>query len=240
MDLRRAVEALSTELASPPWAPEVDAARRRFAERTGAFASDDAWFEARSRAFWDDALTDAHLVGAAAQRLADAGDGDALACAALLARAHRGLFVVDVDAPGPSAGHDDALALRDLWAGARFTAVGLEAGTDDALAFAEGALDARVIVEERPGATPRFATWVLPGAVYHPPEALPLLEPLLAEAEHRGLTKGAALDALLRMELAHRKATRMKVGYAYRTAALAPPAPTSSGRLPLSGKWAMR
>ena len=162
-----------------------------------------------------------------------------------LVRAHRGLFVVhDVARTRRGEGDgDEPLALRDLWSGARFVATGLEPGTDDALAFAEGALDARVVVEERAGGTPRFAAWVLPGAVYHPPEALPLLEPLLAEAEARGLGKGAALDALLRMELAHRKATRMKVAYAYRAAAFAPPsppAPGSSGRLPLSGKWAMR
>src|SRR5580700_5242471 len=31
--------------------------RRAFEERTGAFGPDDPWFEARSRAFWDDVMT---------------------------------------------------------------------------------------------------------------------------------------------------------------------------------------
>ena len=41
--------------ATPP--DEMRALHRAFEQRTGAFGPDDPWFESRSRAFWDDALT---------------------------------------------------------------------------------------------------------------------------------------------------------------------------------------
>src|SRR6185436_15384873 len=58
--------------------------RAAFQKRTGAFVPEDPWFETRSRAFWDDALTAQHFALRAEHGLGQS-----------FARAHRGLFVVD-------------------------------------------------------------------------------------------------------------------------------------------------
>src|SRR5213080_4531956 len=73
-----------------------DARRMRevFQKRTGGFLPEDPWFEARSRAFWDDALTTQGFAALAKDELDDA-------LIPRFARAHRGLFqVMDVDDAG--------------------------------------------------------------------------------------------------------------------------------------------
>lgn len=94
--------------------------REAFEKRTGAFGPEDAWFEPRSRAFWDDALTTQGF------------GGDRFA------RAHRGIFVVeDVD--------DRRAHLVDLWSGAELLVRHLDEAQADTLTHAEGAMDARVV-----------------------------------------------------------------------------------------------
>jgi hypothetical protein len=61
---------------------------------------------------------------------------------------------------------------------------------------------------------------VLPGAVFHPVDALSAIEETLGVAKQRSLERDEVLDALLRMEHAFRTLTRVKVAYAYRPAAL--------------------
>lgn len=104
--------------------PRAGALRDVFQKRTGAFRAEDPWFETRSRAFWDDALTTQGFGGR-------------------FARAHRGFFVVDeVD--------DESALLVDLWSGAELIVRLLDETQALALGHAEGAIDARVVAAGDP------------------------------------------------------------------------------------------
>ena len=93
--------------------------RDAFQRRTGAFGPEDPWFEMRSRAFWDDALTTQGFGG-------------------LFPRSHRGFFVTaEVD--------DRGATLVDLWSGAELYVHHLDETQALALEHAEGAFDARVV-----------------------------------------------------------------------------------------------
>src|SRR5215831_20692892 len=102
-----AFERIATELGKPAFAGRVREAREDFQRRTGAFGPEDAWFESRSRAFWDDALTS----GALAELAAHSVPPEARAWIAPLARAHRGLFEVVASTGGTT-------VLCDLMSGA--------------------------------------------------------------------------------------------------------------------------
>jgi hypothetical protein len=191
-------------------------ARRAFEARTGAFGAEDAWFEARSRAFWDFAVTRGGLGPLAAGEVGE----DARAWLGPLSSAHRGLFVVEDD--------DDVLVLRDLLSGVELFVDEFDPGTKDALdalrsgrasARAPSApFDGRVVAG---GTPPRSA--LLPGAIFHPEDAAAPIESVLLAARARGTGAEDVLDALLRMELSLRKLSRVKASYAYRPEALIPP-----------------
>lgn len=181
--------------------------RAAFQQRTGAFSAEDAWFEARARAFWDDALTTQGFAALAAGVL---GSDDRRAFASCLARAHRGFFTVeDADERGA--------CLVDLWSGAELLVRYVD--PTQALSFdhAEGAIDARVT------ATPSGSTlYVLPGAYHHAADALDPAASVLEAAKKRGLSTRETLDALLRMDLVLRASSRVKAAFAYRVESLAP------------------
>jgi len=61
--------------------------------------------------------------------------------------------------------------------------------------------------------------------VFHPRDATPCIEPVLAAARARAMSTTETLDALLRMNRALRSLSRVKVAYAYRPEALSPAAP---------------
>jgi len=210
-----AVVALATSAAGArASAPELDLAaearrmRAAFERRTGAFGPEDPWFETRSRAFWDDALT---TQGFAALAAPHAGD-DANLVARSFAEAHRGLFVaLEVLAGGAH--------IADLWSGAELFVGRLDEAQRIALEHADGAFDARVVRGPADaGAVPEL--FVLPGALHHPPDALPAMREVIAAAKERGLDAGAALDALLRMEHVMRSSSRVKAAFAYRIESL--------------------
>jgi len=91
--------------------PRVRSLRVDFERRTGNFTSEDPWFEARSGAFWDDALT-THAFGREVAGLLPDG---ARFWVEPLARAHRGLFQAKRDKDGEQGFH-----LVDAWSGAEF------------------------------------------------------------------------------------------------------------------------
>jgi hypothetical protein len=182
-------------------APLVAQMRAQFEARTGAFAPEDGWFEERSRAFWCDAVT----TGRFGREVEGELTRDDLAWLGPLERAHRGLF------------RATGAVLVDAWSGAELV-VGL---VDDAaraeLDAASGQLfDARVAGHDEP-----LVVALLPGAIFHPREATPMIESVVAEAHARGLSTIDTLDALLRMERTLRSLTRVKASYAYRPDALA-------------------
>jgi hypothetical protein len=192
--------------------------RARFELTTGAFAPDDAWFEARSRAFWCDAVTRGGFGRVVASELTEAE------CAWLvpLERAHRGLF-----SGTRRAGRAEGMVLSDAWSGAEFVLTLVEEGCRAELDAAEGQMvDARVV-----GAGPAVVA-LLPGAVFHPPEATAAIRLVLEAARAQEMPTDDTLDALMRMERTLRSLARVKASYAYRAEALTPGAPVVPVRRP--------
>ena len=191
--------------------PQAAAMRKEFQRRTGAYGAEDAWFETRSRAFWDDALATQGFAALAAAQLSPGVQ----ALAACIGQAHRGFFLVEeVD--------DGASLLVDVWSGAELLVRHLDETQRLTFEHAEGAMDARVtrgIAGE--------GLFVLPGAYHHPADALEPAIDVLVAARERGLTTDRALDALLRMELVLRTSSRVKAAFAYRVESL------SAARIPV-------
>lgn len=184
--------------------PHAKRMRASFQQRTGAFSAEDAWFETRARAFWDDALTTQGFAGLAADVLG----AESRAWADGFARAHRGFFVVEESS-------EDGALLVDLWSGAELLVHHVDPAQTLSFDHAEGAIDARV------ASSPNGARlYVLPGAYHHAADALdPALEVLRA-AKKRGLSTQEVLDALLRMDLVLRASSRVKAAFAYRIESL--------------------
>jgi hypothetical protein len=186
-------------------AVQVAAMRARFEARTGAFAPEDAWFEARSRAFWCDAVTRARFGSEVGEALT-AGER---AWVPPLERAHRGLF------------RAEGRLLYDVWGGGEFTLTLVDDPSRAELDASAGQLvDARLV-----GAFDPPLVALLPGGVFHPPEATAAIEPVLKAARSMDLSTDDVLDALLRMERTLRSLARVKTAYAYRPDALSRGAP---------------
>jgi hypothetical protein len=177
--------------------------RREFQRRTGSYGPEDPWFETRSRAFWDDALVTQGFAALVADRTSLGAR--ARLWAERMTSAHRGFFLVEEIA-------DDEAHLVDVWSGAELLVRPLDETQALTLEHSEGAVDARIVADpERSG-----ALFILPGAYHHPADALEPAIDVLVAARERGMTTGAALDALLRMELVLRASSRVKAGFAYR------------------------
>ena len=221
MTLFEAYDAILALGASPHRAARVAAMRAEFERRTGEYAPEDPWFEARSRAFWDDAVTTQGF----AREVEAALDPAARSWVPRLGRAHRGLFV-----PADSR-RNGTLVLRDLWGGAELEVHAIDETMRDALkaAASSGArhgkavdvpsapFDARLVGSDDP---PRVA--MLPGAVFHPADAAEPISAVLKQARAEGRGAGEVLDALLRMERGLRASARVRPAYAYRGDRLGP------------------
>lgn len=206
-----AYEALVTALARPELAGAIRERRTEREARTGVTDSEDEGFEARMRAFWDAAVTTPDLLERARPVLAP----EVAAWADAFARAHRGLFRV---APGPrhEQGSAHAIVIEDVWGGAAFRL--MPAPPKEialAISSAEGLFDGRLVGRDAP-----LAVALLPGAVFHPPDATPAIDRVLEAARADGLDKDDVLDALLRMEARLRGHSRVKPSYAYRPESL--------------------
>ena len=207
MDFLAVYEALVTCGGGAPFAGRVKEMRRQFEERTGPFGPDDPWFEARSGAFWDDALTTQGFAAVVAPSVARAMQADAARWVAPFARAHRGLFH-----PEPN---ESGWRLIDAWSGAEFVVNPLDPGLQEALRAAT-VLDGRVVARDAP-----MEIALLPGAIFHPADATEPIARVLEAARERGIGTCETLDALLRMERSLRSLSRVKASYAYRPENLA-------------------
>lgn len=180
--------------------PHVSALRAAFCARTGAFGPDDPWFERRSRAFWDDALTQ----GGLGARLAESLSPPEGAIARSFAFAHRGLFEVR-----PEAG--TRVSFRDLVSAAVFWVDAFDPAMNAGIFHHEGGLaDARLV------ASAEGVVAVLPGAFFHPDDATAPILRVIEEARTRAMTNDETLDALMAMELRFSTLSRVKASYAYR------------------------
>lgn len=196
----------------PTHEPLVHALQEIFFTRTGAFSSDDPWFERRTRAFWDDALTR----GGLATRLAPELSADEARVARTFARAHRGLFSIEPE--------DERVRFHDLVSDAVFWVESFDFASKAGIFHHEGGLcDARLVASDE------AVVAMLPGAFFHPDDATPSVRLVLEEAKARGMDTQTTLDALLTMELRLCTLSRVKASFAYRLSS-----PTSAAPRPSS------
>jgi hypothetical protein len=211
MTLFEAYDAILALGAAPAQAARVAAMRAAFEERTGRFVPEDVWFEARSRAFWDDAVTTQGFGREVASAPPSPLPPSAQAWVPRLERAHRGLFVLTGSAEKREP------VLRDLWGAAEFVVHEIDDATRDALAVAAAPFDARLVGSDEPA-----RVGILPGAVFHPADAAGAIHVVLEAARAEGRRGSDVLDALLRMERGLRSSARVKPAYAYRADRLGP------------------
>jgi hypothetical protein len=198
-------------------APRVGELRRAFEARTGAFAAGDVWFEARSRAFWTDAVAREGFGREVASELSQ----EERAWLTPIERAHRGLFAA-THAPSSRRARSSGsgrYVLSDVWSGAELEVEVVDEVSREELAAADGQLfDGRVLGLASP---PSAA--LLPGAVFHAQAAREPIESVLRAARERDMARDNVLDALLRMDRALRALSRVKPAYAYRSESLERP-----------------
>ena len=195
--------------ASAPGERERSAAlRAAFFRRTSSSTPGGAAEpEDRERAAWDDALTSGGLAHDLAASLDDPSERS---LARVLSRAHRGVFRMGL------AGTQRAV--HDVMSGASFLVLPrddigrevLAVGEDEAL------FEARIVAASDGCA-------MLPGIIFHPPDATPLIGEILLAGKQRGLSRPELCDALLRMQHTFRNLSRVKMSYAYKVEALSAP-----------------
>lgn len=204
---------LVARAAAAPFADESEARRSAFTKRTGAFPDDHGARAARDAAAWEEVL----VGGGLAERIGDAlDDPGERAMADVIARGQRGVFrLVRVGAHR---------VVEDLWGGGAFLLL-----PRDELARADGGTGEALLVGRVVAGTDGCA--VLPGIVWLPAEATPLVAPIVAAARARALAVDALADSLLRMDHVLATMSRVKTAYAFREAALdAPAAPREGAR----------
>lgn len=199
--IEQAVVALTARGGAERHQERVLEMRRQFERRTGSFGPDDAWFESRSSAFWDDAL----VHGFARLVMTEAGLSDDTVVA--LERAHRGLFSV----------HRKQKLLLECAVTGAVLAIDppMSPGLADALDRAEGFVQGFVA-----GALSPEQAVLLPGAVFHAAEASSAIDAVLPIARSRSMPDAELFDALLRMDRTLRAMPRAKAQLAYRPEAL--------------------
>jgi hypothetical protein len=208
---------LLTRASTPPLEAQARALRDAFLHRTSTMPPLGSVPEDRVLAAWDDALTTG---GLAAQLAPSFKDPAERALARVLPRAHRGVFRLERVGVHPVA--------FDLVSGASFVmlprddlARSLVPNSDrDAPLF-----EARIVA-----ATDGCAS--LPGVIFHPPDATPIIEQIVNVGRRRRMARGALCDALLRMQNAFFSLSRVKISYAYRIEALEPSAEGEPTRTP--------
>lgn len=191
--LERAIEDLTARDGG-----ELERARALFYERTGEFASGDACFEERIRAFFDWFLVDhrdARGEPPAATWAKSAAEADVRVARALV-RSERSLWAARADG-----------LVEDLLGGARYR-------LEDARVREGDRFDGRLLVLDDVLA---FA----PGIVFHPPQTHEALDEMLAElGAPAELARADVLDGLLRMRMRLDRFTSIRPKHIYRVALL--------------------
>jgi hypothetical protein len=220
-------EELQSRASSPQLRDRSRDACEAFLRRTSSSArAQPSPPEARVRAAWDDALTQGGLAAELAPSFEDASER---ALARAIARAHRSTFAI------LTAGSHRIV--RDVIAGGEFVVLQrddiargvLAVESDEPLLF-----EARIVAASDGCA-------IMPGILFHPTAATPLIRQILHSSEARQLSRHALCDALLRMLHTFETLARVKIGYAYKVEALPQPATSAErhsagdGRPPVLG-----
>jgi len=197
---------LLARAAAPGLRDRTTALRAAFLKRTSSSTPGaGSETEDRERAAWDDALTAGGLAAELADGLADPSER---ALARVLSRAHRAVFRMTL--------LGSHRAAYDVLSGASFVVlprddIGREVlasqGEDEAL------FEARIVAASDGCA-------MLPGIVFHPPDATPLIYEILTAGKLRAMSRDELCDSLLRMQHTFRHLARVKIGYAYKVEAL--------------------
>jgi hypothetical protein len=196
---------LLNRASAPPVEARARALREAFLRRTSALPLLESVPEDRMVAAWDDALTTGGLAGELAPSFNDAAER---ALARVLRCAHRGVFHLDRVGAHPVA--------FDLISGASFVLLPRD---DMARSLpVDGDQDAPLVEARIVAAADGCAC--LPGVIFHPPDATALIDQIVIAARQRSMPRDAVCDALLRMQNAFSRLSRVKIGYAYRVEAL--------------------
>jgi len=200
---------LLARASAPPHAERAIALRDAFLRRTSSSSRAAVEPEDRFRAAWDDALT----TGGLARELAESFDDPSeRALARVLSRAHRGLFRMSL-----LEGHRIA---EDALSGASFVVLARDDIGREVLAL--GGEDSPLFEARIVAAADGCA--MMPGIIFHPPDATSLIGEIVRAGHQRGLSRLEICDALLRMQHTFRNLSRVKIGYAYKLEALGAPA----------------
>lgn len=200
-------EELLTRASAPPMTERAIGLRDAFLRRTSSSSRAPTEPEDRFRAAWDDALTAGGLAAELAEGFDDPSER---ALARVLSRAHRGVFrMSQLDA------HRIA---QDVISGASFIVLPRDDIGREVLAL--GGEDSPLFEARIVAATDGCA--MMPGIIFHPPDATPLIDELIDVGTARGMSRDELCDALLRMQHTFRNFTRVKIGYAYKAEALGP------------------
>lgn len=204
--LRAVYDELLERAAAPPFLERAQALREEFADRCGRFEPDHPAAGSRDGAAWEDLLTRGGLAGSIADAMEDPSEAE---LARDFLRAQRGVFRFS------QAGGE--LIAHDLWSGSEFFLLPKDdIGRDIATAserVATPVCQGRVLASVEGCA-------MLPGTVFHPPDAADAIGKALGVARQRYLGTDDALDALLRMEHKFQTYTRVRVDLAYGPASL--------------------
>ncbi len=198
---------LLARASSPPHADRAIALRDAFLRRTSSSSRAAAEPEDRFRAAWDDALTTGGLAAQLADTFADPSER---ALARVLSRAHRGVFRMSL--------LGDRRIAEDALSGASFLVLARDDIGREVIAL--GGEDSPLFEARIVAATDGCA--MLPGIIFHPPDATPLIADLVRAGLERGMSRDELCDALLRMQHTFRNLSRVKIGYAYKAEALGP------------------
>jgi hypothetical protein len=198
-------------------------AREAFLRRTSSSArAQPSPTEDRVRAAWDDALTQGNLATLLAPTFEDASER---ALVRAIARAHRSTFAISSE----GAHH----LVRDIIAGGEFVVLQRDDVVRGLLAVQTN--DPPPLFEARVVAAADGCA-LLPGVLFHPVAATPLIQSIVQAPEAQRISRQALCDALLRMLHVWSSLSRVKIAYAYRLDALphrAAPADGRAGENPL-------
>jgi len=200
---------LLARASAPPHAERAITLRDAFLRRTSSSSRAAVEPEDRFRAAWDDALTTGRLARELAESFDDPSER---ALARVLSRAHRGLFRMSL--------FEGYRIAEDALSGASFVVIARDDIGREVLAL--GGEDSPLFEARIVAAADGCA--MMPGIIFHPPDATSLIGEIVRAGHQRGLSRLEICDALLRMQHTFRNLSRVKIGYAYKLEALGAPA----------------
>ncbi len=200
-ELSAVYDELVARASASPHEEESSRQRKGYLERIGWLGEEHPSAVGRTLASWEHLLVRGRLAATLGDTLEDEAER---ACARGFLRARQGCFSLERRA--------QRTLLHDRWAGGTFllsTRDDLARAMPTEMDLASAVFLGRILGIED-GAT------ILPGLIWLPSEAVPLLEPILREARQRELSVEGVTEALLRMDARFLAMSRGKASFAFR------------------------